>query len=73
MGSELNASIDGLRGEVRSMGAELNTSIERLNTKVAELRTEVSEAVELLPDSDGPGPIARARDALAGNDPGGDR
>lgn len=36
---------------------------------VTEIRDQVVAAVEHLPDSDGRGPIARARDALVGADP----
>jgi hypothetical protein len=48
---------------------ELNRNLAATRSHVAELKDQVSEAVALLPDPDSRGPIARARDALAGTEP----
>ena len=41
--------------------------IGELASNLALLRQDVSDATELLPDPDAPGPLARAREAIAGN------
>ena len=49
---------------------ELRRELAAIEQHVAGLKEQVSFAVEHLPDPNSPGPLARARDAITGNDDG---
>lgn len=76
LGSELKGAIDRALGEMEGLDrrvaalqlevAQLNRDLAATKGHTAQLNDQVSDAVEHLPDPNSRGPIARARDALAG-------
>lgn len=76
--SEVGESLERLQGTLEGVDARVNAlevavadlSGELGATKavVTEVRDQVVDVVEHLPDLDSRGPIARARDAIAGNE-----
>lgn len=80
---DLVGELSGLRTEVGESLGRLQGTLEGLNARVnalevvvTEVRDQVADVVEHLPDPDpdpdGRGPIARARDAIVGNEPSGE-
>lgn len=76
LGSELKGAIDRVIGEMEGLDrrvaalqlevAQLNRDLAATKGHAAQLNDQVSDAVEYLPDPNSRGPIARARDAIAG-------
>ena len=83
MATELNAAVERVVEDVKQLDArvavlqagvpELNRELVATKGLVSDLKSQVDYAVEHLPDPNSRGPIARARDAIAGNsEPSGD-
>jgi chromosome segregation ATPase len=76
MGAELNGAIERVLEAVERLDGrlaalqvdvpELNRDLAATKSHVAQLKDQVSDAAEHLPNPNSRGPIARARDALAG-------
>ena len=62
----LRHRLDGRLGALQVDVPELNRDLAATKSHVAQLTDQVSDAAEHLPDPNSRGPIARARDALAG-------
>ena len=69
------ATLERLEDRVASIQAEvpeLAGDLGAAKNLVADLSKQVGGAIELLPDPDSPGLIARAHEAIVGNDPSGE-
>jgi ATP/maltotriose-dependent transcriptional regulator MalT len=72
VGRDLEASVERLGERLETLEgqvAAVRLDLAATRTAVQELRGQVSEAIELLPDAESRGPIARARDAITGTEP----
>lgn len=77
MATEMNAAVERVVEDVQQLDArvavlqagvpELNRELVATKLLVSELKSQVGDAIEHLPDPNSRGPIARARDAIAGN------
>ena len=72
VGRDLEASVERLGEGLETLDgqvAAVRLDLAATRTAVQELRGQVGEAIELLPDAESRGPIARARDAITGTEP----
>jgi hypothetical protein len=72
VGTDLEASVERLGEQLAALNGEVAAArldLAATRTAAEALRRRMDEAVELLPDANSRGPIARARDAIVGTEP----